>query len=301
MLERPAQITGTIYKLTINAADTATAGPLVFALTGATDTLYVYAEVRDGIKVASVAANAVTAAAVADGAIDLATFAADALQKLIPVQYTGVLLQQSTAGVLEYEAHTAEAQVITASKNGGSFGAVNAGTTGVQIGATSRYKLTINAADTATLGPIMFLSTGATGTVLVHAYVVAYDPQAVQVTGIDLTAAIPRYKVQVDETDADKRTIQWYQLGTLPANLVTSLDGATAGTSAAAPATVSGGLRKLVLSAAEVAAVGTWAMTCTTTSTGACTVGMLVDIVDYDPVVGGPASAMSNAIRASRA
>ena len=66
-------------------------------------------------------------------------------------------LVKDAAGVIYYRPGTDEAQAITASKNGGNFGAVNAGTTGAVVGGTNvekLYKLTVNAADTATAGPI---------------------------------------------------------------------------------------------------------------------------------------------------
>lgn len=94
------------------------------------------------------------------------------------IQRSAVYLGKGIAGVLYYTVGTAEAQVITASKNGGDFAAVNAGTVAVVVGGTgpaTLFKLTINLADTATVGPIAFLSTGATDNTVILANVVDYD------------------------------------------------------------------------------------------------------------------------------
>ena len=94
-------------------------------------------------------------------------------------QYSGVRLQKGVAGKLYFVVGTAEAQVMTASKNGGAFAAVNAGTTAAVVGGTgptTLFLLTVNKADAATLGRIVFLATGATSTQTVEAEVVDFNP-----------------------------------------------------------------------------------------------------------------------------
>jgi len=92
---------------------------------------------------------------------------------------SGVLLGKGLAGLILYVPGTDEAQVITASKNGGTVGAVDVGTTAAIVAGTNPegvYALVVNPADTATLGPIAFVSTGATDTVTIMARVVDFDP-----------------------------------------------------------------------------------------------------------------------------
>lgn len=194
---------------------------------------------------------------------------------------TGQKLTAGAAGVLFYFPATDEAQAVTASKNGGNYAAVNAGTVAAIVGGTNAealWKITVNAADTATPGPIAFKCIGATSTTVVIAEVVA-----LAYTGVDLSAAQPRYRVRRNQA----YTLQWYQLGTLPSKASISVDGGTFADSTNAPATVNAGFRKLVLTAAELANRGTLHIDVTTTSTGACTVGLLVEVVDFDPAVAG--------------
>jgi len=251
---------------------------------------------------------------------------------------SGKQLVKDAAGVLYFTPATDEALAVTASKNGGSYAAVNAGTVAAKVGGTNAeglYKLTVNLADTATVGPIAFKCIGTTDTIVVLAEVIplahgtvgtlvddTITAAAIQADALgslelaagaasEIAAAVAgggvsietsaRYKIQIGELTAAKRTIIWDQAGaTMPANCLLSLDGATPENSDAAPATVSGTLRSLVLSAAEVAVAGTLHIANTTTSTNGCYQGLLVDLVGYDPAVGGPLSAMGLALRSIR-
>jgi len=96
------------------------------------------------------------------------------------------LLKKDTAGAILYQVGTHEGQTILKATTG-NFGAVNAGTTAAQVtGADSDvlYRLTINAADTANLGPVIFESKGATDTTYVWGMVVAELPGMVAASGI---------------------------------------------------------------------------------------------------------------------
>lgn len=118
------------------------------------------------------------------------------------------LLKKDTAGVIIYQVGTDEAQVILASKNGGNFGAVNAGTTAAKItGGDSAvlYALTINAADTATLGPILFESKGATDTTYVWGMVVAELPGSLK-AGAIAAATFAAEAIDANAMKADANT-----------------------------------------------------------------------------------------------
>ena len=87
-------------------------------------------------------------------------------------------LSQGVAGAIICQVGTDEAITVTASKNGGAFGAVDAATTATKIiGSDSAvlYKLAVAAADTATPGPICFQLKGATSTMFVMGYVYAWN------------------------------------------------------------------------------------------------------------------------------
>jgi len=175
--------------------------------------------------------------------------------------------------------NTAEAQVVTVSKNGGAFGAT-AGTTNAAITGTT-FVLTIHEDDLDTPGEIAFLSTGATDTLLIYNIRViasdVHDPEASMLAA--LLAGMPfiggPWPLQQDEAV----TIYWYQSGTLPANCVVTIAD-TPANSVNAPATEVGQLRSLLLDATEVAALGPMYVHCTTTGDGACSVGLQFNVTD---------------------
>lgn len=118
----------------------------------------------------------------------------------------------------------------------------------------------------------------------------------------EIAAAIPGgtpnpvylFKVERNEETAANRALYFYAGGTLPAKASISTNGGAFANSTAAPATVNGSWRKLVLTKAEVAKEGRLLINITTTGT-VYTVTLVVDVVKRDEL-----NPMRDALRAAR-
>ncbi len=292
-----------LYRLTIDAADTATAGPILFQSKGATDTTYVWGFVvaelpgmiaASGIPVGAFVNDSITANAIATDAIGANEVAAGAVTEIVSAMLLSLIrylrppimrIKLGTSTVVPCTVHTHEAKTVTVSKAGGAFGAT-AGSVAAQIAGTD-YKLTLHVDDLDTLGYVKFLLTGAQSSEVVEVLVVEDDPtQESDATVVKVLAGIPfvgpTRRVLLDAATAAERTIYWLQSGTLPANCTVSVND-SADTSDNAPATEVGMLRSLELSATEVAALGQGFIACTTTGSGASYVALPFEVVDTEP------------------
>ena len=185
-----------LYALTVNAADTAVAGTIVFQCKGAINTQYVPLQVNAAVpnaNVSTVTTGAINAAALhADASAEIIAAMVAAPSLLAALKTRVVPLGLSVAGSILFETAVADAKTVLAAKgDSGNFAAVNVGTTAAAVtGGTSTtlFRLTVNAADTATVGPICFEITGAGGQIeYIHAFVYATPPK----TGVLPTGAIP--------------------------------------------------------------------------------------------------------------
>jgi hypothetical protein len=191
-----AAIAGVLYELTITAADLSAEGELVFKSEGATDTQYVYglrvvdhdpfddiaAILADtGTDGVALAADAITAAKIADDAFAAEHFANAAIGTAVfqnDINFVPQEIEASEATTarrtLYYRVGTAEAQTVTVSKAGGAFGASSSAAS--QADGTL-YKLVIVPADLDTLGALAFKSCGSTNTQYITGLqVVNHDP-----------------------------------------------------------------------------------------------------------------------------
>lgn len=233
-----AKVTGAdsavLYRLTINAADTAALGPVLFESKGATDTTYVWGFVVDelpgkvaasGIPVGAFANDSITAAAIATDALAADGLAADAVTEIVTATLLSLIrylrppimrIKQSTSTVIPLTVHTHEAKTVTVSKAGGAFGAT-AGSVAAQV-ANNDYKLTLHATDLDTLGYVKFLLTGATSTEVVEVLVVEDDPT--QESDATVTKALVADLVSYEATG---------DTGTRLADMITAIRAEVAG------------------------------------------------------------------------
>ncbi len=256
------KVAGTIYALAMSAADLSALGEVCFLCTGATNTTYV---------VGTVVAY--------DPFADFTTKAMSTINQ----RGSQFVVQQSEAtaarATIYVDVGVSEAQTVTVSKAGGTFGVST--TTAAQVAGTL-YKLVIAAADIDTLGEVAFLCTGATNTTYVVGLVVAYDPFADFTSPILATINFrtAQFKVQKSEATAAKRTV-YFNVGVHEAQVVTvSKAGGTFGVSTTTAAQVAGTLYKLIIAAADIDTLGQVAFL----STGATdTTYLSGEVVDYDP------------------
>lgn len=249
------QITGTLFELTMPAADLDTEGHVVYKLIGATDTTVVYgtrvvqhdpyadlASVLDdtGTSGVAVAAGAITAAKFGVGAITSSVVAANTIgasqladNAITPakLQYyvndmAGLELQVNEATTalrtILFRMGTSEALTVRVSKNAGSLGV--SGSTATAISA-DLGKLSIAAGDLDTAGTVGWEIAGATNTQYIAGVRVVTHPPSTAINSIyRVTGA--GYLVYDSATGA----LKWYDGSTSGATLLGTMTRTTSGT-----------------------------------------------------------------------